>query len=267
MGGRGVSQTSERYEEFLFEVFASLPRQGPGRRDCAARALQLCRELPTNPAILDLGCGVGGQTLQLAELTTGTIVAVDNHAPNISRLRDTVAAKGLADRITPVLADMTACGQAPASFDLVWSEGALYCIGLANALDLCRDLLRPGGYLAFTEAVWRKDNPPAEVRAMFDVEYPAMDRLAGVLQTTRDSGLTVVGHFTLPERAWWDDFYTPMLERIAALRTEYDGDAEAAEILDQLAAEPALHRDHGQYYAYEFIVARKPRAPGMEVFR
>ena len=38
----------------------------------------------------------------------------------------------------------------PDSFDLIWSEGAFYNIGIACALDVCRPLLRAGGYLAFT---------------------------------------------------------------------------------------------------------------------
>jgi len=54
-------------------VFESLPRQGPGNRDCAARVLRLCAGLPLTPMIVDLGCGVGGQTLHLAGLTNQAI--------------------------------------------------------------------------------------------------------------------------------------------------------------------------------------------------
>ena len=52
----------------------------------AARALALCRDLPLASGVLDLGCGVGGQTLHLADLISGSIVALDSHAPNIKRL-------------------------------------------------------------------------------------------------------------------------------------------------------------------------------------
>ena len=45
--------------------------------------------------IVDLGCGVGGQTLHLADLTTGSIVAVDSHAPSIERLKATLVTRGL----------------------------------------------------------------------------------------------------------------------------------------------------------------------------
>jgi ubiquinone/menaquinone biosynthesis C-methylase UbiE len=84
-----------RFWEIFFEVYEHLPRQGPGNHSCAARALGLCSELEDSPAILDLGCGVGGQTLQLAEMTSGSIVAIDSHEPSINRLRAAVNQRGL----------------------------------------------------------------------------------------------------------------------------------------------------------------------------
>ncbi|ADH86633.1 class I SAM-dependent methyltransferase [Desulfurivibrio alkaliphilus] len=256
-----MNQPTPRFWQLFFELFESLPRQGPGNRECAARALGLCQELPQSPMILDLGCGVGGQTLQLAELIpTGSIVAIDSHAPNIQRLQAAIAERGLAQRVSAIVGDMSRPGQSPGSFDLVWSEGALYNIGLRNALRVGRDLLRPGGYLAFTEPVWRKENPPPEVKESFDLDYPTMGRLDDVLAAIRDRRLQLVGHFTLPDEAWWDDFYTPMEVRVAELRRKYARDAEAAAILDQLAEEPAMHRRFSAFYAYEFFVTRRPLA-------
>ena len=257
-----MSEPSPRFGEIFFEVYEPLPRQGPGNRACAARALGLCRDLEPSPAVLDLGCGGGAQTLHLAELTAGSIVAMDSHAPSIERLRATVAERGLAERVLPVVGDMARPGLPSESFDLIWSEGALYNIGIDNALAVCRGLLRPGGYLAFTDAVWRKDDAPPEVKATFDLGYPTMGKVPDVLAAISSAGFSLVGHFTLPDEAWWDDFYTPMTQRIAVLRQQHAGDAEAAAILDQLAKEPELHRRFGHHYAYEFFVARKAPAGG-----
>jgi SAM-dependent methyltransferase len=241
----------------FLEVFEPLPRQGPGNRACAVRALGLCRDLPPAPTVLDLGCGSGGQTLHLAELTGGSLVAIDSHAPSIERLRAAVAERGLAHRVRPLVGDMAQPGLAPGSFDLIWSEGALYNIGIERALTICRGLMRPGGYLAFTDAVWRTDSPPPEVKASFDADYPAMGRVPDVLAAIERSGLSLAGHFPLPDEAWWDDFYTPMERRIDELRGRYAGDAEAIAVLDQLAGEPEMHRRHSGCYAYEFFVARR----------
>jgi SAM-dependent methyltransferase len=256
-----MNQPGPRFWEIFFEVYESLPRQGPGNRACAARALALCRDLPQSPAILDLGCGVGGQTLQLAELVaSGSIVAIDSHAPSIERLQAAIAERGLVQRVSTIVGDM-ACPQQPrGSFDLIWSEGALYNIGLRNALRVCHDLLRPGGCLAFTDAVWRKEDPPPAVKASFDLDYPTMGWLDDDVAAIEGCGFDLVGHFTLPDEAWWDDFYTPMETRIAELRGKYSGDVEASAILDQLAEEPRMHRRHSDFYAYEYFVARRPLA-------
>lgn len=252
-----MNELPPRFWPIFFELYESLPRQGPGNRACAARALALCRDLPPAPAVIDLGCGVGGQTLHLAELTSGTIVAVDSHAPSIERLRATVALRGLAERIRPMVGDMANPGLPPASFDLVWSEGALYNIGIENALRVCRGLLRPGGYLAFTDAVWRTENPSPEVKAGFEGDYPAMGRVPDVLAAIERGGFSLMGHFTLPDEAWWEDFYTPMEMRIEALRGKYKDDDEALAVLDQLAQEPEMHRRHSDDYAYAFFVVRR----------
>jgi SAM-dependent methyltransferase len=252
-----VSEPTPRFWEIFFELYEGLPRQGPGNRACTARALGLCRDLPQMPAVLDLGCGVGGQTLHLAELTKGSIVAIDNHAPSIERLRATAAQRGLGERIRPVIGDMARPGLRPESFDLIWSEGALYNIGIENALRICHGLLRSGGYLAFTDAVWRKENPPTEVKESFDLDYPTMGRVPDVLAAIGKTGFSLVGHFTLPDEAWWDGFYTPMERCIEELRGKYTGDAEALAVLDQLGQEPEMHRQYSDYYAYEFFVARR----------
>lgn len=252
-----MSQPTPRFWEIFFEVYEPLPRQGPGNRACAERALALCHGLPPAPAVLDLGCGAGGQTLHLAELTQGPIVAIDSHAASIERLRSTIAERGLAERVRPLVGDMAEPEVPSASFDLIWSEGALYNIGIERALRLCQGLLRPYGYLAFSDAVWRREDPPPAIRASFESDYPTMGWVPDVLAAIQRSGLFLAGHFTVPDEAWWDDFYAPIERRIEELRLKYAADAEALAVLGKLAEEPEMHRRYSEYYAYEFFVARR----------
>jgi SAM-dependent methyltransferase len=252
-----MNEPPPRFWPIFFELYESLPRQGPGNRACAAKALAFCRDLPSTPTVLDLGCGAGGQTLHLADLTSGFIVALDSHAPSIERLRAAAAVRGFAERIRPMVGDIAEPGLPPASFDLVWSEGALYNIGIENALRVCHGLLRAGGYLAFTDAVWRKENPPHEVKESFEDDYPTMGRVPDVLAAIEKCGFALIDHFSLPDEAWWADFYTPMEICIEVLRGKYADDDEALAVLDQLAQEPAMHRRHSDCYAYEFFVVRR----------
>jgi len=252
-----MASPSPRAWQLFLELYEGLPRQGPGDRTSAARALALCQGLPANPRALDLGCGVGGQTLHLAALTGGRVAALNLNPGSIRRLRRTAEAAGIAGRLWPLVGDMGAPPFRPATFDLVWSEGALYNLGIPPALACCRDLLRPGGWLAFTDAVWRRPDPPAEILASFRADYPAMGRAEDVAAAIAAAGLQLHGRFTLPDEAWWDDFYTPMEARIQALRAAHAGDAEALAVLEVLAREPELHRRYGAWYAYEFFVARR----------
>jgi SAM-dependent methyltransferase len=251
-------ETNPRFWEVFFDVFEHLPRQGPGSRACTARALALCRGLPARPVIADFGCGVGAQTLDLASLTDGTIDAFDTHAPFVARLRDAVEARGLGARVHPHVGDMARPPFEPASVDLIWSEGAAYFLGIENALRTWRPLLRPGGFLAFTEAVWLRSDPPEEVRAMWAAEYPQIADAAANLAFAARCEYEIAGHFTLPNETWWDDFYTPMENRIRALRTKYAGDAAASGALDQIEREIDLHRRFGDCYGYEFFILRRP---------
>ena len=77
-----------------------------GNRTCAAKALDLCSELRESPAILDLGCGAGAQTFYLTELTTGSIEAVDNHAPFIELLQSAAVRRKLSHRIRARVGDL-----------------------------------------------------------------------------------------------------------------------------------------------------------------
>jgi ubiquinone/menaquinone biosynthesis C-methylase UbiE len=255
--GDDMTEPSPRFMQIFFEVFETLPRQGPGNRASTAQALAQCRELPSSPSVIDLGCGIGGQTLHLAELTPGSIVAVDSHAPSIDRLRARVAEQGLSQRISPVVGNLSNLEQPASSFDLVWSKGALYNIGLGNALGTCHRLLRPGGYLAFTDAVWRNENPPPEVKAIFDSDYPTMGRVPDALALIESRGFSLVDHFTLPDEAWWDEFYTPMQDRIEELRRHYADDEESLAVLGVLAEEPGMYEKFSDYFAYEFFVTRR----------
>ena len=246
--------------ELFFEVFESLPRQGPGSLTCTQQALSLCRELSKNPRVIDLGCGAGAQTLHLASLLTeASILAVDSHTPLLNQLHTKLHEQQLLDRVETLAADMAALELPAESFDLVWSEGALYNLGIEQALQICTSLLRRGGYLAFTDAVWRSEAPPQAALDLFE-EYPTMGRVDDILTLINNhDDFDLVEHFELPQDAWWTEFYAPMEQKLEVLRAYYTNDNEALEALSELAKEPMTYRNHGRHYGYEFFVLRKIR--------
>lgn len=241
--------------EVFFQVHAGLPREGPGDRASTARALDLAAPLPATAArVLDVGCGPGAQTLDLADLLRGaTILALDLHLPFVREVRRRAHERRIDDRALAIVGDMTALPCAAASFDLIWCEGAAYFIGVDAALRAWRPLLRPGGRLAFTEAVWLRPDPPEPVRALW-TEYPAMMDVAGNRAQVRDAGYRLLGDFVLPPGAWWDDYYRPMRARIAELEPAHRDDPVAMAVLQACTREIEIFERYGDCYGYVFLV-------------
>lgn len=242
--------------DVFFDVQRGLPRQGPGCATGTLQALSMCRKLPEEPAILDIGCGPGLQTLALAGATGGSIVAVDNCTEYLDELNRRAAAKQFADRIETIAADMQSLPFADWSFDLVWSEGGAYIMGFGQALEAWKQLLKEGGYIAVTELVWLHPNPPKELQRFFSIEYPAMTSVETNIATLRDSGYALIGHFTLPDSAWWTDYYSPLKAKLPSLKQKYANDADALQVVNATRREIDLRRRFHEFYGYEFFVGR-----------
>ncbi|MDW7672290.1 MAG: class I SAM-dependent methyltransferase [Bacillota bacterium] len=67
--------------------------------------------------------------------------------PFIHTLNETAGTQGIAHRVQGQVADMFRMPFAPESFDLIWSEGAIYIIGFQRGLQEWKALLKPGGAL------------------------------------------------------------------------------------------------------------------------
>ena len=186
----------------LFELFANTPRQGPGSVTTTRRALRLVPESLRLDRVLDLGCGTGGSTIVLAEVTGAHVTAVDIHPPFLAALRARAEERGLATRITTVAADMANASSLGADFDLIWAEGSAYSIGFENALRRWRPLLRPGGCLVVTELVWFVAEPSERARAFFASDYPDMTDEAARIDQSRRAGYDLVSSFRLPADDW-----------------------------------------------------------------
>ena len=248
---------NDRLTQVFFDIQLGLPRQGPGDDASTLRALSMCTELPAHPDVLDVGCGPGMQTIALARVLDGHITAGDLYQEFLDQLVESALAEGVRDRIGQMRVDMADLPFGRDSFDLIWSEGAAYFVGFGEAFERWNDPLRSRGYMAVTELTWLSDAPPAEAAEFFGAEYPPMTDVATNLATIEEKGYKVVGHFTLPDAAWWDHYYTPLEAKLPALRDKYAGDDQALQLVEMTAREIDLRRRFGDSYGYEFYVARK----------
>ena len=250
----------------FFEIFdASLPRLAPGSGELTARALE---RLLSNAAarhgqsaldklrVLDIGCGNGGATLELARRLDGTILAVDNHRPFLDELLRRAQTEGLADKIEPCLADMSQMEMDDGSFDLIWSEGALYLMGVEQGLALCHRLLKPDGMLAISDLVWFRHDRPAKCHEFFGNLCPWMTDVSGNLALMDRAGFEVIDHFVFPKSAW-DSFYGPVEKRLGLLREERADQPGMIEMIESMEEEIEIFREYSEYYGYVFYQMRR----------
>ncbi|ETW94290.1 MAG: hypothetical protein ETSY1_35545 [Candidatus Entotheonella factor] len=253
-----MSDENQRLLDIFLHVQRGLPRQGPGSDDSTLKALSLCTGLPERPAILDIGCGPGMQTLALAQaLADGHITAVDIHQEYLDELKERAKVAKVAEHIDIFAGDMKALPFLKQSFDLIWSEGAAYIMGFEKALVAWKQLLKPSGCIAVSELVWLQPDPPTEVAEFFAREYPAMTDVETIVATLRSSGYELLGHFTLPDTAWWASYYTPLEAKLPSLNERYASDEDAISIIEITECEIDMRRRFGSWYGYEFFVGRR----------
>lgn len=252
-------ETNKRSMEYFHELFDDLPRQAPGCDPATSRALKLVHDLPHRPRVLDVGCGSGAPTLIVAKELGASVVAIDNHGPMLERLRCAAAGTGLDIETREMsMIDMPFESE---SFDLIWAEGALFIVGLERGLRDFKMFLEPGGFLAFTELCWFTDDPSNEIKEYFDQVYPSIQTVDQVRHLARDCGYELVGDFELPASAWWDDYYSPMLERINDLRIKNAGVPEAESVYARCEVETEIYWRHSASYGYAFFVLGKKETP------
>jgi len=213
--------------EFFYELFSNIPRQGPGSNEYTRKAYMSLSNLALQPNILDVGCGSGMQTLELARVSEGKITALDNYQPFLDDLRKRAKSEGLDNRIKILNGSMFELPFAKNTFDLIWSEGAIFIIGFEKGLREWKPFIKQGGYLVVSELSWFKPDAPDELHTYLEGEYPAIKNIAENMEIIRQADYDEVASFILPESGWWDNFYTPLQRRVNQLRHKYAENPEA----------------------------------------
>lgn len=244
----------------FIDIYGHLPRAGPGSSASTRRAWALMTDLPPSPRVLDIGCGPGVQTVDLLRLTAGEVVALDFLPLMVERTRALAAQAGVADRLTVLQQDMREMDFTPASFDVVWSEGAIYNLGFESGLSAVMPLVRPGGHVVVSEAVWLRPDPPALAVAHWQ-EYPEIDTITSKVAVIQRLGYQLEGYFVLPESDWTTDYYDPMERLLPDKAQAWAGKPYAEKgmaVIDEARREIELYRQHSAWYGYAFFVMQRP---------
>jgi ubiquinone/menaquinone biosynthesis C-methylase UbiE len=162
------------------------------------------------PRILDIGCGSGLPTLELARLTDGEITGIDIDRKMLDRLRRKIVKAGLSDRVAAITCSITDMKFPDESFDLIWAEGSISAVGFERGLREWKQLLKPGGYMAI---------------------HDERGNIEEKLEQIPDSGYELLGYFELNKDVWRTEYFAPLEEFIKRTRAAYANDDKALQQL------------------------------------
>jgi ubiquinone/menaquinone biosynthesis C-methylase UbiE len=142
------------------------------------------------PSILDIGCGTGIQTIELAKMCNGHITAIDIDIPALVTLRKKTRDLGLSDRISVKQASMLDLHLVTETFDIIWAEGSISVIGFERGIRDWKRLLTKDGFLV----VHDKDTG-----------------LEQKIEIIKKHEYRLRGQIKVPHEDWEERYYKPLL--------------------------------------------------------
>ena len=164
-----------------------------------------------NPRILDIGCGSGVPTMELAKLSDGEVIGIDIDQDLLDILNRKIEQEGLTNRVKAIKCSLLDIKFLDNSFDIIWAEGSITTLGVEKSLREWNRLLKPKGFLVIHD----------EIKHFFEKRH-----------VVAACGYKLIEHFSLPEEAWWEEYYKPLEIRIKELYEKYSNAPDALEVLN-----------------------------------
>ncbi len=241
----------------ICEYFSNIERQGPGSPEVTIKALSFIDNLTDNSRIVDLGCGTGGQTMTLAKHASGQITGLDLFPEFVDIFNRNAEQLNLSDRVKGIIGSMDNLPFGKESLDLIWSEGAIYNIGFERGLNEWREFLKPGSYIAVSEASWFTDERPDEINDFWMDAYPEIDTIPNKVAQVQKAGYIPVATFTLPSTCWTEHFYAPQAKAQDEFLKKYAGNKTVEELIASQRHEMQLFYKYKDFYGYVFYIGKK----------
>ena len=215
----------EEYQDHLRESFNKY----------TIKAFQMLPELD-KPHILDIGCGSGIPTIELAMLSNGQIIGLDIEQSLLDKLKRKIEESGLSDRVSTVKCSMFEMDFPDETFDIIWAEGSTNIIGFENSLKMWRRFLKPNGFL-----VVHDDNKD----------------IINKRRKIPECGYNLQGYFSLPQDAWLIDYFIPLEKEIHELCIKYSDDPEVLKILEEKQKETEAFKSNPETHGSVFYIMQK----------
>jgi ubiquinone/menaquinone biosynthesis C-methylase UbiE len=189
-----------------------------------------------SPCILDIGCGSGVPTMELAKLSDGEIIAIDNSQPALDRLASKIKRAGVSSRVKAVKCSMLNMDFLEASFDIIWAEGSINVMGFKKGLMEWRRLLKTGGFL---------------------VVHDDLGDLAEKQRQISQCDYELINHFILSQDIWWNKYYAPLEKKFNEVRVKHTSDQSTIAVLNDDQREISRFKQEPMRYRSVFFIMRK----------
>lgn len=158
-----------------------------------------------SPFILDIGCGTGVPTMELARLSDGEITALDIDRQSLEALNKKIEKAGIKDRVKAIKCSIFDMEFPDESFDIIWAEGSINVIGFERGLKEWKRFVKANGFLVVHDE-------------QGDIEQK--------LKRISLYGYELLGYFLLDKDKWLAEYFSPLQELISEFREKYANDAE-----------------------------------------
>ena len=188
------------------------------------------------PRILDIGCGSGVPTIELAKLCDGEVTGIDIDQSCIDELNRKIKEEELSNRVKAINLSLFEMKFPDETFDVIWVEGYFRTIGFERGLKEWRRLLKHNGYL---------------------VIHCQIRYVSGKISRIPYCGYKLADYFSLPVDAWWTTFYKPLEEKMGDLLQKYVNSSDALKSLKQFQSEIDMVKENPCKFSSAFYIMKK----------
>ncbi|MBD3344508.1 MAG: methyltransferase domain-containing protein [Chitinivibrionales bacterium] len=205
--------------------------------------------------VLDMGCGYGEGTCNLAQEFRCKITAIDNSKENIAFAKQLAVERTVSHLISFEKQDIFAADYKDEPFELVLAEGGvLSFIGRKEGLSLARSWSVSRGWLAFSDLIFLSEDVPNEVSNVFEANKYHYESEASYRKLINNAGFDIQFICLVPQSGW-DNYYAHMAKRLEDQKGFFAD--KRVKLAFHKEIDIFYRKEAFRYMGYLFCIARK----------